>query len=137
MAQASATKVGELAPPLELRDTDGAIHALPTPGEVPATVVVWTCNHCPYALAWHDRIVQVARDYEGRGVRFLAVNSNDAGVAPPASNRIRLRGRHSVDKLTETVNYERAHRMQASVAPSIRDRPSSVNTHGRVCHGGL
>jgi peroxiredoxin len=82
MAQASATKVGEPAPQLELPDTSGARHALPMPGEAPATVIVWTCNHCPYALAWHDRIVQVARDYEDRGVRFLAVNSNDAERYP-------------------------------------------------------
>ena len=26
-------------------------------------MVVWTCNHCPYALAWHDRLIDVARDY--------------------------------------------------------------------------
>ena len=82
MAQASATKVGEQAPQLELPDTSGTIHTLPTPNEAPATVIVWTCNHCPYALAWHDRIVEVARDYEGRGVRFLAVNSNDAERYP-------------------------------------------------------
>jgi hypothetical protein len=47
------------------------------PGEAPATVVIWTCNHCPYALAWHDRLVAAANDYADRGVRFLAVNSND------------------------------------------------------------
>jgi peroxiredoxin len=82
MAQASATMVGERAPQLELPDTNGAIHTLPTRDEAPATVIVWTCNHCPYALAWHDRIVEVARDYEGRGVRFLAVNSNDAERYP-------------------------------------------------------
>jgi peroxiredoxin len=82
MAQASATKVGQLAPPLELPDTHGATHALPMRDEAPATVVVWTCNHCPYALAWHDRIVDVARDYAERGVGFLAVNSNDADRYP-------------------------------------------------------
>ena len=59
MARATATKVGEPAPPLELPDTDGDVHALPAPGEAPATVVFWTCNHCPYALAWHDRLVEV------------------------------------------------------------------------------
>ena len=48
----------------------------------PATVVVFTCNHCPYALAWHDRIAEAARDYAGRGVRFLAINSNDADRYP-------------------------------------------------------
>ena len=75
MARATATKVGELAPALELPDTHGTIHTLPMPEEAPATVVVWTCNHCPYALAWHDRIVQAARhrdvasDLEAKAVR--------------------------------------------------------------------
>ena len=82
MARATATKVGGPAPPLELPDTEGTVHTLPTPGEAPATVVLWTCNHCPYALGWHDRLVQVGRDYEARGVRFLAVNSNDAERYP-------------------------------------------------------
>ena len=57
MAQATATKVGEPAPALELPDTEGDVHTLPMPGEAPATVVFWTCNHCPYALAWHERLV--------------------------------------------------------------------------------
>jgi peroxiredoxin len=77
--------VGKLAPRLELQDTHGKVQSLPLSGEAPATVVVWTCNHCPYALGWHDRIVQAARDYEGRGVRFLAVNSNDAERYPQDS----------------------------------------------------
>jgi hypothetical protein len=46
------------------------------------TVVVFTCNHCPYALAWNDRIMDVARDYGERGVRVLAINSNDAQRYP-------------------------------------------------------
>jgi peroxiredoxin len=73
---------GSPAPPLALPDTSGETRALPQPGDAAATVVVWTCNHCPYALAWHDRIVAVARDYADRGVRFLAVNSNDAERYP-------------------------------------------------------
>ena len=85
MAHATATKVGEQAPALELPDTEGKVHSLPAAGEAPATVVVWTCNHCPYALGWHDRLVAVARDYEPRGVLFLAVNSNDAERYPADS----------------------------------------------------
>ena len=38
---------------------------------------MFTCNHCPYALAWHDRIGDAAREYASRGVRFLAINPND------------------------------------------------------------
>jgi hypothetical protein len=41
--------------------------------------VVFTCNHCPYALAWHDRIVDVARDVE---IPVLLINPNDAERYP-------------------------------------------------------
>ncbi len=77
--------IGDPAPGFELPDTGGELHALPSPGESPATVVAWTCNHCPYALAWHERIQAVARDFADRGVRFLQVNSNDAERYPADS----------------------------------------------------
>ena len=77
--------IGQLTPQLELADTAGEMHTLPLPGEVPATVVLWTCNHCPYALAWHERLMAIARDYGERGVRFLAINSNDAERYPADS----------------------------------------------------
>lgn len=48
-------------------------------------MVVWTCNHCPYALAWHERILEVARDYAERGVVVLQINSNDAERYPADS----------------------------------------------------
>jgi AhpC/TSA family protein len=65
-----------------LPDTDGVQHS---PGDAPATAVVFTCNHCPYALAWHHRILDVARDYADRGVRVLLVNPNDADRYPADS----------------------------------------------------
>ena len=82
MARAGASKLGEVAPPLELPDTEGDVRGLPEPGEASATVVIWTCNHCPYALAWHERLMKAAEDYGPRDVRFLVVNSNDAERYP-------------------------------------------------------
>jgi peroxiredoxin len=84
MARATATKVGDPAPPLDLPDTEGHLQSLAAQ-DAAATVVVWTCNHCPYALGWHDRLVEVARDYAPREVRFLVVNSNDAERYPADS----------------------------------------------------
>lgn len=75
-------QVGDKAPDFTLPDTDGQEHSLRGDG---VTAVVFTCNHCPYALAWHDRIVAVARDYADRGVRVLAVNPNDAERYPADS----------------------------------------------------
>jgi peroxiredoxin len=71
-----AIALGDRAPDFELPAAGGGQHRLASESS-PATVVYWTCNHCPYALAWEDRMHDVARDYAGRGVRTLAINSND------------------------------------------------------------
>jgi AhpC/TSA family len=70
--------IGDPAPTFSLPDTDGTEH-----GPDGVTVVVFTCNHCPYALGWHERLLQVARDYPQ--VTFLAVNPNDAERYPADS----------------------------------------------------
>jgi peroxiredoxin len=77
--------IGERAQEFDLPDTEGARHRLEDVDGATATVIVFTCNHCPYALAWHERLVAVGRDYADRGVRFLAINSNDAQRYPADS----------------------------------------------------
>lgn len=86
------TAIGDSAPAFRLPDTEGTMHR---PGGAPITVVVFTCNHCPYALAWHERIIGVARDYADRAVRVLAINPNDAERYPrdsPEAMRVRVEG---------------------------------------------
>ena len=83
--------VGDPAPTFELTDTEGGVHR---PAGGPASVVVFTCNHCPYALAWHDRILAVARDYPD--VKVLAVSSNDA-VRYPSDSYEAMRERVQAD----------------------------------------
>ena len=86
-----STSLGTEAPTFSLPDTDGVEHS---PGDAPATLVVFTCNHCPYALAWHERIAAVARDYPS--VKVLAVSSNDAERYP----------RDSYDAMRERVEAD-------------------------------
>ena len=71
--------IGAAAPDFALNDTAGESWSL---NGAPATVLVFTCNHCPYALAWHERIADVAKEYADRGVVTMAINSNDAGRYP-------------------------------------------------------
>jgi peroxiredoxin len=78
------TAIGDLAPAFALPDTEGTPHE---PGAAAATVVVFTCNHCPYALAWHERTIALAQDYADRGVRVLAINPNDAERYPRDSTQ--------------------------------------------------
>jgi peroxiredoxin len=74
--------IGQPAPDFSLPDTGGTQWSALDEGRAPATVIIFTCNHCPYALAWHERIERVARDYAGRGVRVLAINANDSERYP-------------------------------------------------------
>jgi peroxiredoxin len=74
-------QIGDSAPPFVLPGTDGKKHAYGNADEN-ATVVIFTCNHCPYALAWEERLLDVGRDYAQYGVRFLAINPNDDTQKP-------------------------------------------------------
>jgi len=74
--------LGETALPFSLSGVDGETHALDDYADATALAVVWSCNHCPYVMAWEDRLNAIAREYRERGVRFVAINSNDAVTHP-------------------------------------------------------
>lgn len=48
-------------------------------------VVIFTCNHCPYAIHIQGALADVAREYMALGVQFVAINSNDAHSYPADS----------------------------------------------------
>jgi peroxiredoxin len=66
--------LGDPAPAFDLPGVDGRNHALSDFHEQPVAVV-FSCCHCPYVVAWEDRINAVARDYAGRA-GLVAINSN-------------------------------------------------------------
>lgn len=68
---------GTPAPPFSLPATDGKTYSLDDFASAKVLVVVFTCNHCPYAQAVEDRLVRFQADYGGRGVRLVAINPND------------------------------------------------------------
>jgi peroxiredoxin len=77
--------IGDPVPSFALPDTEGASHGAPLDEAPAATVLVVTCNHCPYVIAWNPRLKAVAEDYQPHGVRFLGINANDASRYPADS----------------------------------------------------
>jgi peroxiredoxin len=73
------------APTFDLPGVDGRSHSLEEYAEAPVLVLVQSCNHCPYVLAWEGRINDLQRDYGDRGVRIVAISSNDADAYPADS----------------------------------------------------
>jgi AhpC/TSA family len=100
--------IGDRATEFTLPATDGEDHVFPKAGQ--PTVVVFTCNHCPYAIAWHERILDVARDY-GERAGLVLVNPNDGERYP----------RDSFDAMRERVDSD-----GGWPAPYLRDESQEV-----------
>ena len=77
--------LGTKAPQFDLPGVDGQNHSLDSYAEADVLVLVQSCNHCPYVQAWEGRLSAIAIDYADRGVRVVAVNSNDADSHPEDS----------------------------------------------------
>ena len=68
--------IGDKAPNFKLQGTDGKTYSLRDFRKADVLVVVFTANHCPTAQAYEDRLIQMAEDYESKGVAFVAISSN-------------------------------------------------------------
>ena len=69
--------LGSAAPDFALPGVDGKIHALKDYASSPVLAVVFTCNHCPIAQMYEQRIQKLTADYANRGVAVVAIEPND------------------------------------------------------------
>jgi peroxiredoxin len=69
--------LGSPAPDFALPGVDGQTHKLSDYAASPVLVVVFTCNHCPIAQMYEQRIQQLANDYKNKGVAVVAIQPND------------------------------------------------------------
>src|SRR4051794_26636163 len=67
-------------PPLataKMKNVDGKMVAIADVAGKAGTLVVFTCNHCPFAKGWEERIVQLANTYPQKGIGVILINAND------------------------------------------------------------
>lgn len=84
--------LGTLAPDFTLFDTvSGQQLNLQDIAGAKATVIMFSCNHCPYVLHINSEIVRISNDYELQGVGFVAISSNDiTGVPEDAPDKMKI-----------------------------------------------
>ncbi|MEO6131822.1 MAG: thioredoxin family protein [Saprospiraceae bacterium] len=75
-------KVGEQAADFSLKNVDGTMVSLKDYKGVNGYIVVFTCNTCPYALMYEDRIIALHNKYAAQGYPVVAINPNDPSVKP-------------------------------------------------------
>jgi peroxiredoxin len=70
-------EIGAEAPDFALPGVDGKTYRLADFADAKILMVIFTCNHCPTAQAYEDRLIQLHRDYKDRGVAVVAISPND------------------------------------------------------------
>jgi len=70
-------KIGQKAPDFNLPGVDGRNYKLADFAKADILVVIFTCNHCPTAQAYEERIKKLAADYKDKGVAVVAISPND------------------------------------------------------------
>lgn len=73
------------APAFSLKGVDGATHTLDSIKGAKATIIVFSCNHCPYVVKAEDELIAIYNDYHVGGVTMAAINSNNSDAYPEDS----------------------------------------------------
>lgn len=78
-------KVGDMARGFKLKNLEGEMISLSNFKKAKGYVVIFTCNHCPYSIAYEDRIIALDKKYKELGFPVIAINPNDSTIAPDDS----------------------------------------------------
>ncbi len=74
-------QIGDTAEDFNLKNVDGKMVALKDYNNVKGYIVVFTCNGCPYAQAYEQRIINLHNKYASQGYPVIAINPNDPNLA--------------------------------------------------------
>lgn len=69
--------IGDVATDFKLKNVDDKMVSLKDYKDAKGFIVIFTCNHCPYAVAYEDRIVALDKKYKAKGYPVIAINPND------------------------------------------------------------
>jgi peroxiredoxin len=81
----SGYQPGDKAKDFKLKNIDGKMYSLSDDKEAKGFIVIFTCNHCPFSVAYEDRIIALNEKYKPLGFPVVAVNPNDAKLVPDDS----------------------------------------------------
>ncbi len=82
MISAQGYSVGDKAVDFRLKNVDGNYVSMSDYPDAKGFVVVFTCNHCPYAVAYEDRLIELDKTYRPKGFPVIAINPNDPAAEP-------------------------------------------------------
>ncbi len=82
MAQNTGYKTGDVATDFKLKSVEGSWVSLPNQADAKGAIVIFSCNTCPYVVAYEDRMIDLHKKYASKGYPVIAINANDDKVSP-------------------------------------------------------
>ncbi|MDZ7740975.1 MAG: thioredoxin family protein [Bacteroidota bacterium] len=82
---AGGYEIGDKATDFKLKNIDGTFVSLSDFEDAKGFIVIFTCNHCPYSVAYEDRIIELDKKYKDKGYPVIAINPNDPEFYPSDS----------------------------------------------------
>lgn len=82
---AQGLSVGDTAPDFRLLGVDGKYVSMADYPDAKGFVVIFSCNHCPYVVAYEDRMIELHNKYAPKGFPVIAINANDSVIQPQDS----------------------------------------------------
>ena len=78
----SGYQIGDVVSDFELKNVDGKMISLSDYNEAKGFIITFTCNTCPFAIAYEDRIIALDKKYASKGYPVIAINPNNPLVQP-------------------------------------------------------
>lgn len=131
--------VGSTAPMADakMKNVDGSMVSIADVKGDKGTLVIFTCNHCPYVKAWESRIDELGNAYMAKGIGVIAINANDPKVQGEDSfeamqSRAKERGRKYPYVVDETSDVARAFGATKTPEAFLFDASGKLVYHGAV-----
>jgi thiol-disulfide isomerase/thioredoxin len=128
-------------PDVKMKSVDGSEQTFASVKKPAGTLVVFTCNHCPFAKMWETRIVELGNAYAAKGVGVIAVNANDPKVAPEdgydvMQQRAKDRGMQFPYVVDATSSVARAFGATRTPEAFLFDKDGKLVYHGTIDDNG-
>jgi peroxiredoxin len=92
-SSAAALEIGQKAPDIAgVVGPDGKVYSLSDFADAKVIVIAFTCNGCPVAVAYEDRFNEFAKNYSGKGVQLIAINTSAGESIEAAAKRAEEKG---------------------------------------------
>lgn len=74
--------IGDVATDFNLKNIDDSMVSLSNYKDAKGFIVIFTCNHCPYSVAYEDRIIELDKMFKAKGYPVIAINPNNPKAYP-------------------------------------------------------